>query len=566
MTPQQRETPPPAGGASPRSDSRSLGSQGQGLPAQLEPLQLLSRVSRDLKSLTSTDWSALVAANSKEAIRLLEQIARTTTAVQADVLAATEASGMWALDGQKNFNTWITNQTGTTRGTAGKAVRLSKSLQGDLPATRKALAEGEISSDHAQIIARRCTKTNKHKEKLADPERGEAFLLEQAKQMDATKFAKVAKSWAIETDPKAADRQWRKESAKEEVTLVSSEDGYFLSGRLNSVSGAILDEALRAHMGRKAADDLRTYDERRADALTALASQSLDAGFQMPNARIRPHLTVTVEYDTLRRLVQASGPLMPAAAPNGEAFGIDDSVSEHDWANSWTPGDDHLISTSLDYTHLEGATPAELPDGTPIPHRVLARLACESMFARVVFGPDSTVLNVGREQRIFTANQTRAIIARDRSCRYPDCEEPPGFGEIHHSISWAKHQGNTDVDLGVLLCYHHHDLVHERDISITRRRGAWIFTNRHGRTLTPLGHASAQTTGPVSSTRGESPPATSSPGINVPAEDLDPSQHPPGSRRPRTDRESRRPDSSSRPPARAQRDPSRKESTSGQLW
>src|SRR5699024_6598360 len=130
-----------------------------------------------------------------------------------------------------------------------------------------------------------------------------AFLLKQAKQMDATKFAKVANSWAIETDPKAADRQWRKDAAKEGVTLVSSEDGYFLSGHLNSVSGAILDEALRAHMGRKAADDPRPYDERRADALTALASQSLDSGLQMPNARIRPHLTVTVEYDTLRRLV-----------------------------------------------------------------------------------------------------------------------------------------------------------------------------------------------------------------------------------------------------------------------
>ncbi len=478
--------------------------------AAADPLLQLRAISEGLKELSRTDWTALASNSAKELIQLLEQITRTTTAIQADVLAAAETSGKWALDGQQNFNSWVSSQTGSTRGTAGKAVRLSKTLQEDLPATRRALAEGTISSDHAQIIAQRCTKTDKHRTRLADPERGEEYLLQQAQDMDATKFAKVANSWAIETDPEAADRRWRKETAKEEVSLAPMTDGYHLSGWLNPTSGALLDEALRAHMGRRSADDLRPYKERRADALIALAAQSLDAGFQMPTARIRPHLTVTVEYDTLRRLVAASGPIMPAAdVDGGAAFGICEMLSESEWAQSWKPGDDHVISTSLDYSRLQGAAPAELPDGTPIPHKVLARFTCESMLARVIFGADSTVLNVGREQRIFTAHQTRAIIARDRTCRYPGCDAPPGFGEIHHSISWAKHKGNTDVDLGILLCYHHHDLVHERDISITRRRGEWIFTSRHGRTIHPPGHSPTPTENslPSSSPGGSMPPA-----------------------------------------------------------
>ena len=539
MAPPPSPTPPSAGNA-----ERADGPGGE--------LQKLRAISGGLRALAATDWSAAVSGSARDLVRELEQIMRTTTAIQADVLAAAETSGKWALDGQRNFDSWVTSQTGSTRGTAGKAVRLSKSLQDDLPATRRALAQGTISSDHAQIIAQRCTKTDKQREKLADPKRGEEYLLQQARDMDATKFAKVATSWAIETDPEAADRRWRKETAKEEVSLAPTTDGYNLYGWLNPTSGALLDEALRAHMGRRSAEDLRPYNERRADALIALAAQSLDAGFQMPTARIRPHLTVTVEYDTLRRLVEASGPIMPADdTENGAAFGLGEVLDEGEWAKSWEPGDEHVISTSLDYTQLQGATPAQLPDGTPIPHKVLARFTCESMLARVIFGPDSTVLNVGREQRIFTTHQTRAIIARDRTCRYPGCDEPPGFGEIHHSISWAKHKGNTDVDLGILLCYRHHDLVHERDISITRRRGDWIFTSRHGRVIDPPGHSPASTE--------TLPPPGRSPGGSVPS--VPPGESRSSPRRRDSDESTRRP--TSRESQMRTAPPPREDSSSG---
>lgn len=423
---------------------------------------------------------------SKEAIRALEQISRSVSAIQASVLTALKSDGGWAADGERTFDSWVTTQTGRTRRSAGQAVRLSESLNSDLPETKGALARGEISSEHAQILARQCARTEKQRDRLADPARGEGYLLEQAKEMDAGRFAKVARSWAIENDPKAADRQWRKESAKEELVLTPAEDGVHISGFLNPVRGAILKEALAAHMGRKAKDDDRSFTERQADGLVSLASQSLDAGFQMPNARIRPHLSVTLEYDTLDRLTQAAGSAIP---PELLGEGPGQFASEARWAEQWKPGDDHDINASLDFDLMNAAIPAELPDGTPLPHRVLSRVACESMLTRIIFGPDSAVLNVGREQRIFTAHQTRAIIARDRTCRYPGCSEGPGFGEIHHSISWAKHKGDTDVELGILLCYHHHDLVHERDITIQRRGGLWIFIDRFGRPIDPDLHS-----------------------------------------------------------------------------
>src|SRR5699024_983960 len=290
---------------------RALESGDDAATAAAAPLNRLLAVNEELKALAAIDWAAHVDANAKEAVQGLEQIFRSATAIQVSVLGAAETSGKWALDGQRNFDSWVSSQTGTTRGTAGRAVQRSKTLQDDLPATRKALAEGSISSDHAQIIARRCTKTDKHRKRLADPRQGEQFLIDHAKQMDAGKFSKVANAWAIESDPKAAERQWRQESAKEEFTLAPVEDGFHLAGWLHPVNGALLQEALSSHMGRKAADDLRPINERRADGLISLAAQSLDSGVKMPSARIRPHLTVTMEYDTIERLVHASGPLAP---------------------------------------------------------------------------------------------------------------------------------------------------------------------------------------------------------------------------------------------------------------
>src|SRR5699024_6295100 len=107
---------------------------------------------------------------------------------------------------------------------------------------------------------------------------------------------------------------------------------------------------------------------------------------------------------------------------------------QKDWARRWKPGDDHQISSSLNHELLTGVAPATLADGSPISPGLLTRLACSSLLSRVIFGPDSTVLDSGREERIFTASQTRAIIARDKHCQYPGCDEPPSRCEVHHSL------------------------------------------------------------------------------------------------------------------------------------
>jgi hypothetical protein len=113
---------------------------------------------------------------------------------------------------------------------------------------------------------------------------------------------------------------------------------------------------------------------------------------------------------------------------------------------------------------------------------VLARLACDGEVSRVVFGPDSQVLDVGRAERLYTGAMRRAVIARDGHCAYPGCFRPPKLSEVHHVKHWAAHHGETTVANGILLCWHHHDVVHSRYLIIDRDhvRGRWRFRERDG--------------------------------------------------------------------------------------
>ncbi len=51
-------------------------------------------------------------------------------------------------------------------------------------------------------------------------------------------------------------------------------------------------------------------------------------------------------------------------------------------------------------------------------------------------------------------------MARDLHCVFPGCDRPATWCDVHHLIPWSQ-GGATDLDNLVLLCRHHHTLVHE---------------------------------------------------------------------------------------------------------
>src|SRR5699024_9179914 len=106
---------------------------------------------------------------------------------------------------------------------------------------------------------------------------------------------------------------------------------------------------------------------------------------------------------------------------------------------------DETIPACVDYGMAHQVEPALWADGSPIPPGQATKLLCGGAFHRIVFGPESEVLDSGRTRRLFTPAQTRAVIARDGHCQFPECTAPPEQGEIHHSI-WWYHHGRTSID------------------------------------------------------------------------------------------------------------------------
>src|SRR5690606_36033019 len=109
---------------------------------------------------------------------------------------------------------------------------------------------------------------------------------------------------------------------------------------------------------------------------------------------------------------------------------------------------------------------------------------------RVIFGPDSQVLDVGRAQRTYTGQIRRGAIARDRTCPYPASSGPPSRGALHHVRHWVRDTGPTSVDNRILLCWYHPDLVHRQGIGIRRDGPMWAFRRSAGHPLREVPDAS----------------------------------------------------------------------------
>jgi hypothetical protein len=50
----------------------------------------------------------------------------------------------------------------------------------------------------------------------------------------------------------------------------------------------------------------------------------------------------------------------------------------------------------------------------------------------------SQPLDLGRTTRVIPPHLRKAVIQRDRKCRFPGCQQPPSVCQIHHLIPWAK--------------------------------------------------------------------------------------------------------------------------------
>ena len=125
----------------------------------------------------------------------------------------------------------------------------------------------------------------------------------------------------------------------------------------------------------------------------------------------------------------------------------------------------------------DGIIPAHAVHRMPLSRAAIERLCCDAVIGRVIMRGKSEVLDVGRRSRLVTQAQMRALILRDRHCRFPGCDRPPQWTDAHHLVHWF-HGGTTDLDNLVLLCRRHHVMCHEGGWTLRREPDGQISAHR----------------------------------------------------------------------------------------
>ena len=475
----------------------------EGLLAQLALFEAL------VDAITSAEPGSLPGAVAAEASARVHLGVNRLQAQRSGWIGRVESEGLWGLETMHSFTSWLASTEKLSTSLARRTVTTARALRDHLPVTAVQARAGTITDEHVNVMVRTAS-TDAVREALrapatfddppaaamaqdmptsdADPYAappaarsqvgsGEEMLLGLASGRQVSDFTRVAKYFAAVCDPDAQDKAFADAAAKEFLQLSPTIDGVHVSGFLTTEHGQLVSDALRAITGVPSADNVQPLSVRRAHAVTELSQLFLDGGLAGKGANVRPHVSVLVTWDQFTALYASRA----AGSTGGSCTIHDDAVEE-----PGTPAG-AFASTSDRHSGLPGtwtpqrleaqlrAGPPTWEDGTgPIPDQALRRIACDSDVTRIVFGPDSQILNIGRTRRIFTKEHRRAVVARDRHCVWPDCEAPPHVCEIHHAVRHWADDGETTPSNGALLCRFHHHRVDGENIAMTYANG-WAF-------------------------------------------------------------------------------------------
>jgi hypothetical protein len=227
-----------------------------------------------------------------------------------------------------------------------------------------------------------------------------ATIEEQGRLVDAAKTLSVEEVAAQVT-------RWRHEhgdpggSRAPALTLARTADGLSIEGQLDQEGGEHVQIAIDTAVAQLGLPREVTYAERQAHGLVAISRFFLEHVENPPTTRAgRPTVVVTLDIDAL------------AARAGGSA---------------------------------------RLDSGAYISGDAARRLACDAGVVRIITAGPSQPLDVGRSTRTISPAQARAVIHRDRHCRYEGCTSPPWACDVHHIREWVLDTGPTDLENLVLL-------------------------------------------------------------------------------------------------------------------
>jgi Domain of unknown function (DUF222)/HNH endonuclease len=333
---------------------------------------------------------------------------------------------------------WLRDRHRISGGAASRLVKLARALDSDLSPTAEALAAGEVNVEQAQVITDAVAKLP-----IEHRRAGEEHLVREAETFGPRELGRLGQRIFEVVAPDEAEKQALDELERAErrawhdrglwLTDIAGTSRVRLTGWLDQEGAAsvraALDPLCASRNTRRTndtdGDDTRSPAQRRADALVEVCRLASACGQLPDNGGDRPQVVVTIDYDSTRQQVGTgtfddSSCLSPAAA---------------------------------------------------------RRVACDAGIIPAVLGTTSQVLDLGRHSRLATGPLRRALVLRDRGCAFPGCDRPPRWTDAHHIQHWSD-GGPTDLSNLVLLCGHHHRLIHHSDwqVRINPKDGLPEFT------------------------------------------------------------------------------------------
>ncbi|HSV64699.1 MAG TPA: DUF222 domain-containing protein [Mycobacteriales bacterium] len=383
---------------------------------------LVEQVSALLDLCGGVDWSLLSDAEVDEVlVRGFRQVSRFTGTVLLPLVREAESRGLASAHDAPDMRAWLRGSLNVRPAEAGRLLRLATALDDDLPETAAALAGGAVSVDHAQVVAEAMrslpAETPAGVRAAAERElvrRSGTFNPDEVALLGRRVLEVVDPDGSAELQARQAEREAAAAHTRRDLRICPAGPGLKrICGFLDTEGAETLRVALDPLAAPRPADpatgvrDERTHGQRMADALVELAEWSLRMGDLPDNGGERPTLVVTMPYDKL-------------AAATG-------------------------VGT--------------LDSGDVLPASQVRRIACDAHVIPAVLGGESLPLDLGRGSRHYVGAARRAIVLRDRGCVFPGCDRPYQWCQVHHCIHWAD-GGRTDQNNGVLLCGHHHRVIH----------------------------------------------------------------------------------------------------------
>lgn len=374
-------------------------------------------------------------------LRAIDRAAAILTASRGRVLRAEEAAGTWSAKGDPSAARWDGRVSRTGRSGGVRREREARTW-GTLDRLAGAAEAGQVSAEHVAAAGRALASLSEPAQAAMAAPEVQRELLAAAVLQDATTFGRTAARLAARLEPDTMETGLEAQQAARFLTVAERTDGTHVTGRLDRLSGHTLRLALEALSPRPAEDDERSADQRRADALAAMAAAVLADPRTTPGAAVPPHVSVI--------------------------------LSEETWAGlrAWRLGREEPDTSARPkrrpFADMAPVEPATLEDGSPLPHSQLARVLCECELTRVVVDAAGTVLDLGRTVRLYSGPHRRAVLARDRGCSWAGCGAQARWCEIHHIRWWDRDTGPSSIENAVALCRYHHSAVHQLDLTITR--------------------------------------------------------------------------------------------------